>query len=62
MLQANRALAFLTINMCTLPIQELKTGTEVDLSGKGRLGIKDAVIVVRCIQVYRTTFLIYIAC
>ena len=41
---AIRALATVTINAFALPIQDIKTKTELDLSGK-RLGVEDAIII-----------------
>jgi Ran GTPase-activating protein (RanGAP) involved in mRNA processing and transport len=49
-------LAKLTIIECALPIQELKTATELDLSGKG-FTVEDAIIVASCIQVRITLVL-----
>jgi len=45
----NTALSKLKINSYWLPIQELKTATELDLSGKG-LKAEDTVIVSSCIR------------
>ena len=43
------ALSKLKVNTYELPIQELKTATELDLSGKG-LEVEDATIVSSCIK------------
>ena len=48
--QAEGSLASLTINQYAIPVQELKTATELDLSGKG-LKVEDVIIVASCIQV-----------
>ena len=38
------------INKCELPIHDLKTGVEVDLSGQDLL-VEDAIIIAACINV-----------
>ena len=57
--QAEGALASLTINQYAIPVQELKTATELDLSRKG-LGLKveDVIVVASCIQVPGPLFLL----
>jgi hypothetical protein len=55
--QAEGALASLTINQYAVPVQELKTATELDLSRKG-LKVEDVIVVASCIQVPGPLFLL----
>ena len=51
---AKGALASLKINSYVLPVQEIKTATELDLSGKG-LKSTDATVISALIQVHHTS-------
>ena len=49
-LHVNSSMNKLKINKCELPIHDLKTGVEVDLSGQDLL-VEDAIIIAACINV-----------
>ena len=46
----NGALVTVTINKCALPVQDIKTKAQLDLSGK-RLGVEDAIIIAALIPI-----------
>ena len=49
-IQDNGALAFLTMHKYKLPVKEIKTAKELDLSNKGLIAI-DAIVIAALIQV-----------
>jgi hypothetical protein len=49
--QDNGVLAKLKINICELPVQQLMTASELDLSGR-ELGVEDSIIIASCIEVH----------
>jgi hypothetical protein len=52
--EANRSLSKLKMNMYDLPVQEIKTATELDLSGKG-LSHLDGIVIAALIKVQTIT-------
>ena len=49
-LHVNSSMKKIKVNKCELPIDVLKTGAEVDLSGQN-LQVEDAIIIAACISV-----------
>ena len=49
-LRVNSAMKKIKVNNCELPIDTLKNGTEVDLSGQGLI-VGDVIIIAACISV-----------
>ena len=50
MLSVSSSMKKIKVNECELPIDILKTGVEVDLSGQ-KLQVEDAIIIAACINV-----------
>ena len=50
MLRVNSSMKKIKVNECELPIDVLKTGVEVDLSGQN-LQVEDVIIIAACINV-----------
>ena len=50
MLRVNSSMKKIKVNECELPIDVLKTGVEVDLSGQN-LRVEDVIIIAACINV-----------